>query len=89
LRASRNIPFNAPEVGLRVNPDTPKIFLEEAAKSILSGGAHPILLNDEKVIYSIKKSGSYNIENAWKSHKYVENGVEVNVPFELWSTQMK
>lgn len=74
LRSSRNIPFNAPEVGLRVSCHTPKLFLDEAAKAILSGGNHPILLNEDKVVYSMKKSGDYDIEKAWKEHKYIENG---------------
>lgn len=53
IRASRRIPVNAPCLGLRVTKDIPRIYLEEAARAILSGGAHPILLNDDRVIPSI------------------------------------
>ena len=50
IRAARRIPTNAPCLGLRVDKNTPKIIFEEAAKCILSGGAHPILLNDDRII---------------------------------------
>ncbi len=57
LRASRRLPLNAPCVSLRVTKDIPDIFLKEAAKTILSGGAHPILINDEKVIEGLRACG--------------------------------
>lgn len=46
-------------------------------------------MNDEKIVYSMIKCGSYNIQQAWKKHKYFENGVEVDVPHELWNTTVK
>lgn len=61
LRASARLPFNAPVLSLRVSKDMPadwrKLLLEEAAKGQLSGGASPILLNDDKIIPALVKSG--------------------------------
>ena len=46
LRAARTVPVNAPCLGLRLNEHVPEPIKEEAAKAMLAGGAHPILLND-------------------------------------------
>jgi len=40
-------------------------ILKEAAKAILSGGAHPILLNDDKIIDGLKASGD---DIGYKNH---------------------
>ena len=70
LRAARTIPFNAPCLGLRLNPNVPDLIKEEAAKAHLSGGAHPILLNDKKCFEGFKQSGSYKIaEKYWGNKK--------------------
>ena len=50
LKASRRLPLNAPCLSLRLTPYTPAEMKDEAAKAILSGGAHPILYCDEKMI---------------------------------------
>ncbi len=42
--------MNAPCLGLRVQKNTPQFILDEAAKAVLAGGAHPIIINDDKVI---------------------------------------
>lgn len=47
LRSSRRLPLNAPCLSLRVHDNMPSNVIKEAAKSILSGGAHPILINDD------------------------------------------
>jgi len=57
LRAARRLPFNAPCLSLRVRDDMPAEYAHEAALAILSGGAHPILLNDEKIIAGLVRSG--------------------------------
>ncbi|MGN7986636.1 Dyp-type peroxidase [Pedobacter sp. 22226] len=57
IRASGRLPLNAPCLSLRTRKDIPKEILEEAAHAILSGGAHPILLNDEKIIEGLYHSG--------------------------------
>ncbi|MEG0404711.1 MAG: Dyp-type peroxidase [Acinetobacter sp.] len=58
IRASGRLPLNAPCLSLRTRKDIPEDLLEEAAHAILSGGAHPILLNDEKLIPSLHQSGN-------------------------------
>lgn len=57
LRAARRLPLNAPCLSLRVRKDIPPEYLQEAALAILSGGAHPILLSDEKIIPGLQQSG--------------------------------
>ncbi|TDV56392.1 Dyp-type peroxidase [Actinophytocola oryzae] len=57
LRAARRLPLNAPCLSLRTRQDMPAEFAEEAALALLSGGAHPILVNDEKIIPGLLASG--------------------------------
>ncbi len=57
LRAARRLPLNAPCLSLRTRSDMPAEFAEEAALALLSGGAHPILLSDEKVVPGLLASG--------------------------------
>jgi Dyp-type peroxidase family len=57
LRASRRLPLNAPCTSLRLYPGMPDNVIEEAAKAILSGGAHPVLLNDDRVTTALENSG--------------------------------
>ena len=55
LKACRRLPLNAPCVSLRLTNSTPQYIKEAAADALLSGGAHPILYNDEKMIKGIIK----------------------------------
>lgn len=55
LRAARRLPLNAPCLSLRVHAGTPPDVLEEAAKALLSGGAHPVLLNDDRLVPALEK----------------------------------
>lgn len=61
LRASARLPFNAPVLSLRVGKGMPadwrSTLLPEAAKGQLSGGASPILMNDDKIIPAMAASG--------------------------------
>lgn len=57
LRASARLPLNAPCLSLRVSKKMSREILEEAAVTILSGGAHPVLLNDDKIIPGMVASG--------------------------------
>lgn len=66
LNAARKFPFNCPTVDLRVNKKTPKEILKLATKAIKSGGAHPILMNDDKIIPALKNTHS---GISWKSAK--------------------
>lgn len=58
LNAARKLPFNCPTLDLRVHTETPKEVISLAAKAILSGGAHPILMNDDKIIPALKESSA-------------------------------
>lgn len=68
LRAARRLPLNAPCLSLRVHEkmDKPihKKILDEAAKAILSGGAHPILMNDDKLTKGLAASGPLKLGDA-------------------------
>ena len=57
LRAARRLPLNAPCLSLRMRPDIPADLVHEASLAILSGGAHPILLSDTKIIPGLRQSG--------------------------------
>lgn len=50
LKAAKRLPLNAPCVSLRVHHGMDKVYLEESAKSLLSGGAHPIILQDDRFV---------------------------------------
>ena len=90
LRAARRIPVNAPCLGLRVQKLTPDFIIDEAAKTIYAGGAHPILLNDDKIIDGLEKCGSYKIpQTKWEETKIVINGEVVDVPYENWDPEIK
>lgn len=68
LRAVRRLPLNAPCLSLRVHKsmDTPfhRQILEEAAKAILSGGAHPVLINDDKLVKGLTETGTITLADA-------------------------
>lgn len=57
LHATRRLPFNAPTLDLRVHKDTPQDVLELAADTLLSGGAHPVILNDDKIVPALRGAG--------------------------------
>lgn len=57
LRAARRLPMNAPCLSLRVHANSPSEILEEAAKVVLSGGGHPLLINDDKLISGLVEAG--------------------------------
>ncbi len=76
LRASSRLPFNAPVLSLRVSKDMPKEWrhrlLLEAAYGQLSGGASPILMNDDKIIPLLARSGD-GIEPSTQTGKALWN----------------
>jgi pyruvate-formate lyase len=73
LKAARRLPVNAPTVSLRVYKDMPAEYLDEAAKGILSGGAQPILYNDDKLSEGLYRSGKGLVSRAW-SRNYAADG---------------
>jgi len=64
LRAARRLPLNAPCLSLRVHKSMSDELFEEAAKAILSGGAHPIMLNDDKLVPALSACGPLTLEDA-------------------------
>jgi len=58
IRCIGRMPLNAPCLSLRMRKDIPKDILEEASKAVLSGGAHPIFLNDDLFIDGLQQSGN-------------------------------
>ena len=57
LKAARRIPVNAPTLSLRVYKDMPQDVLDAAAESLLAGGAHPILYQDDRLCEALHRSG--------------------------------
>ncbi|KAA3614390.1 MAG: Dyp-type peroxidase [Planctomycetota bacterium] len=64
LRAARRLPMNAPCLSLRVHGQIGEEYLQEAAKALLSGGAHPVLLQDDKLIPALMESGPLQLADA-------------------------
>ncbi len=62
LQSARRLPLNSPTLDLRVHCNTDDELLELAAKTILSGGAHPILMNDDKIIPSLQYQTGGTVE---------------------------
>ncbi|MBJ2126585.1 pyruvate formate lyase family protein [Flavobacterium sp. IB48] len=60
LESARRLPLNSPTLDLRVHAKSDRKLFQAAAKTILSGGAHPILMNDDKIIPALQyKTGGY------------------------------
>ncbi|KAF0813692.1 Choline trimethylamine-lyase [Andreprevotia sp. IGB-42] len=72
LKAARRIPVNAPTLSLRVYKDMPEEILDEAARTLLAGGAHPIMYNDDRLCEALHRSGS-EVSLAW-SRDYAADG---------------
>jgi Dyp-type peroxidase family len=64
LRAARRLPLNAPCLSLRVHGKMSPELFAEAAKTVLSGGAHPVMLNDDKLVGALAACGPLSLEDA-------------------------
>lgn len=64
LKASRRLPLNAPCLSLRIYKGMDKELLTEASKALLSGGAHPILFQEDRMIKGLNKFTGFPIEEA-------------------------
>jgi hypothetical protein len=62
LAAARRLPVNSPTLDLRVHPGSPDDILQLAARALLSGGAHPVLLNDNIIVPALMKHAGPPIE---------------------------
>ena len=56
LESSRRLPLNSPTLDLRVHAGTPQPVLDLAARTLLSGGAHPVILSDECIVSALQKN---------------------------------
>jgi pyruvate-formate lyase len=61
LSAARRLPLNSPTLDLRVHPGSPDDVLESAAEALMSGGAHPVLLNDGIIVPALMKYAGHPI----------------------------
>ena len=82
LRAARRLPLNAPCLSLRMRSDIPAEVVREAALAILSGGAHPILLSDAKIIPGLQQSG----DRIGEGHRPSESTPVAKKAKGLWSS---
>lgn len=61
LIAARRLPLNSPTLDLRVHAGTPDDLLDLAARALLSGGAHPVLLNDDIIVPALARNSGPSI----------------------------
>jgi Dyp-type peroxidase family len=64
LRSARRLPLNAPVVSLRVYPGMPDEIIKEAAMALLSGGAHPILFQEDRLTTGLHEFSGIPLERA-------------------------
>ena len=50
LEAARRLPLNSPTLDLRVHVGTPDDVIFLASAALMSGGAHPVILNDDIIV---------------------------------------
>ena len=62
LEAARRLPLNSPTLDLRLHKKSPKALIKAAAQTILSGGAHPVLLNDDRIVPALKDDTGGTVE---------------------------
>ncbi|MGE3801353.1 MAG: Dyp-type peroxidase [Candidatus Kapaibacterium sp.] len=64
LRSARRLPLNAPCLSVRLHKKMSETIIAEAAKAVLSGGAHPVLMNDDKMVPALQDCGPVSLEDA-------------------------
>jgi Dyp-type peroxidase family len=64
LRAARRLPLNAPCLSLRLYPGIGDEYVEEAARALLSGGAHPILFNEDRMVRGLHEFSGFPLDRA-------------------------
>jgi pyruvate-formate lyase len=62
LEAARRLPLNSPTLDLRLHKKSPKRVIKSAAQAILSGGAHPVLLNDDRIVPALQNDTGGTVE---------------------------
>ncbi|WP_254513666.1 pyruvate formate lyase family protein [Anatilimnocola floriformis] len=61
LEAARRLPLVSPTLNLRLHHDSPRELIESAARTLLSGGAQPVLLSDERLIPPLHQGTGGNV----------------------------
>lgn len=61
LEAARRLPLNSPTLDLRVHEGTPRDILDLAARALMSGGAHPVILNDDIIVPALAENSGAGI----------------------------
>ena len=79
LKACRRLPLNAPCVSLRLTNFTPAEVKKEAAMALLSGGAHPILFHDEKMVQGPLKSQSCKARSGHSCNVVLQDSMKCSV----------
>lgn len=64
LEAARRLPLNSPTLDLRVHAGTPRDVLDLAARALMSGGAHPVILNDDVIVPALAENSGNPISLA-------------------------
>lgn len=64
LRSARRLPLNAPVLSLRVYPGMDEEILQEAASALRSGGSHPILFQEERMVKALSQNSGLPLSAA-------------------------
>ncbi|MGZ5443445.1 MAG: glycyl radical enzyme domain-containing protein [Thermoanaerobaculia bacterium] len=64
LRSARRLPLNAPVLSLRVYPGIGKDIIEEAARALASGGSHPILFQEDRMVRALSEFSGLPLDAA-------------------------
>jgi len=64
LRSARRLPLNAPVLSLRLYPGIGDEIVREAARALASGGSHPILFHDERMVRALTEYAHLPLEAA-------------------------
>lgn len=64
LRSARRLPLNAPVLSLRVYPGMDEDILQEAASALRSGGSHPILFQEDRMVRALSQGSGLPLSAA-------------------------
>jgi Dyp-type peroxidase family len=64
LKSARRLPLNAPVLSLRVYPGIGKEIVAEAARALASGGSHPILFQEERMVRALHEFSGLPLDAA-------------------------
>ncbi len=64
LKSARRLPLNAPVLSLRVYPGMDPEIIAEAARALASGGSHPILFQEDRMVRALSEFSGLPLEAA-------------------------